>query len=97
MWNIAKQVVAVAIAVLMSYVILTGIFATPSRVAVFLVIGLGILLLIIGILSNLKKGSSVRIGTINRAEFYGVIVAIIGYMIYMNTRIDQIMLELMKK
>ena len=96
MWNITKRIVGVIIMLLMSYVIITELLATPSNTAVFLLMATGILLMVIGIFSNIRRHSRISIGAVNRAEFYGAIVTMVGYMIYMNTRIDQIMLQLMK-
>lgn len=95
MINILKAIVVSIIIVLMSFVVVTSLLGTPSDIALFILIGLGIALMIFGILSNVKAGSPIRIGVINRAEFYGMVVAMVSYMIYMNTRIDQIMFKLM--
>ena len=88
MLNIIKRVVVLFIALLMGYVILTGIYATPVNVALFLLMGMGIILLVIGIISNIKRSSAIKLGVINRAEFYGVVVFLMGFMMYQNNRID---------
>ena len=96
MWNIVKQGLALIIVGVIAYVIITTIYSTPSNIALFMLMGLGVALMIIGIITNIGKSSSISVGVINRAEFYGVVVAIVGYMVYLSTRIDQIMLTLMK-
>lgn len=51
-------------------------------------ISLGALLMVVGILSNIIRHSKAKLGTINRAEFYGGIVILVGFMFTMNQRID---------
>lgn len=36
------------------------------------------------------SNSPIRVGMINRGEFYGVVVVIIGAFFYLNNRIDSI-------
>jgi hypothetical protein len=48
-----------------------------------------LLLMVLGFLRSIHF-SKIKVGAINRAEFYGVVVAMVGVLMYMNTRIDQI-------
>ena len=50
----------------------------------------------IGILSNIRTNNSIRVGNTNRAGFYCVVVVITGYMLYINTIMDQIMFEIVE-
>ena len=47
---------------------------------------MGIVLAILGILTNVKRNSPIRVDVINRARFYGVAVVLIARVIYLNTR-----------
>ncbi|MFH1087373.1 MAG: hypothetical protein V1737_02150 [Chloroflexota bacterium] len=96
MWGIAKRVIGTITVLLTCYVVITSLLAAPSRTALSLMMAVGILLMVIGILSSLRRHSRVSIGVVGRAEFYGALVTMAGYMMYMNTRIDQIMLQLMQ-
>jgi len=57
--------------------------------------GSGVTLMAIGILSNIRTNNPIRVGNTNRAGFYGVVVVIAGYMLYIN-RIDQIVSEIVE-
>lgn len=57
----------------------------------------GITMAIISVLRNTKRQSPIKVGAITRAEFYGVIIALISWIFIINNRIDQIMLILMQR
>lgn len=95
MFYIFKRVIALFIAVVIIYMIVSSFWGVVSDTTTFILMGLGILLVVIGILSNVMRSSPIKVGTINRAEFYRVVVALVGYIMYVNTRIDQIMIKLM--
>jgi hypothetical protein len=96
MLSIIKRVVVVIVSLLMAFVVITELYDTPPSVALVTMGLAGALLAVIGILTNVRRSSPVRVGVINRAEFYGVVVVLISCIIYLNTRIDQIMFMLMK-
>ena len=90
MLNIIKRIVAGLVALLMTYTILTGMFATPNDIALYMLIVAGIVLLIVGLLTNIRRMSRISLGTISRAEFFGVIAVLIGWMFMLNNRIDSL-------
>jgi len=94
--SIIKRVVAAVVILSMSYVLITTFYGTPTKLALVVSGGAGVLLALVGTLSNLHRSSPIRVGTINRAAFYGVVVFLTTCMIYLNTRIDQIMITLVK-
>ena len=70
-----------------------------NNLSVLLII-LGLTLLLIGILTNITHRSTPKLGAISRTEVYGVVVALVGYMFYINNRIDtvyQTIITLMNK
>lgn len=97
MLNIIKFIVVTVVSLLMVYVVITGLFETPPDVALVMLGIAGAILAIIGILTSVRRNSPIRVGVINRAEFYGVVVVLVTYIFYLNTRIDQIMLLLMQQ
>ena len=86
-------IVALFIVIFLVISILSIIFSPLADIAWIasqVLIGLGILLFIMGILNSLIRHSAMKIGALSRAEFYGVVIAMIGYMFMLNLRIDTI-------
>jgi asparagine N-glycosylation enzyme membrane subunit Stt3 len=107
MLNILKIVIA-ALLIMAIILVLVNVFALSSQTQLFnyILIGLSLLLAIIGVITALTRHSKLSLGTINRAEFYGVTGFLFGCMMTlyvamngrfdtMNGRIDDIMLILM--
>ena len=69
----------------MTQVVFTTFQATPVEFALLLTGIMGIVLAILGILTNVRGNSPIRVDVINRAGFYGVAVVLITCMIYLNT------------
>ena len=86
--NTLKRFVAVAIMVVVAWAIISTFLNVQAFVTAYILIALGILLFLVSFLSNIRRSSPIRIGVINRGEFYGVVVVILGAFFYMNTRID---------
>lgn len=55
-----------------------------------MLIAWGAILLIISILSNITRNSPMKLKPANRAEFYSVVVVLVGMLLTMNSRIDAI-------
>ena len=102
MWGTAKGIVVAFISGMMTFLLFNLIFNIPplsptgQTVAISIFGLLGLILLVIGLLSNIKRQSKAKLGTINRAEFYGMVTILLSVMLYMNTRIDQIMIMLVQ-
>ena len=107
MLNILRIVIS-ALLVIAAILALVNIFALGSQTQLFnyILLGLSLSLAIIGVIIALTRHSKLSLGTINRAEFYGVAgsllalmmtlyVAMNGRIDTMNGRIDDIMLILM--
>ena len=93
-----KMVIILLVSLAVVFIVSSILIPIPETIlpeSYFVLIGLGILLAVIGILTNLERESKIKVGVINRAEFYGV-VALFAYMQYMGNRIDQIMLILIQ-
>ena len=103
MWNTVKKVVSTLIVFAVAYNVVTVMFATPSDVALLMLAILAIILFVAGIVSSSTRNSPLKLGSISRAEFYGVVVFLVSIMLFMftkidqtNARIDQIMVILMQ-
>jgi hypothetical protein len=103
MWNTIKKVIGTLIVFVVAYNIITVMFATPSDVAILMLAILAIVLFVAGIASGSTRNSPLKLGSINRAEFYGVVVFLVSIILFMftkidqtNARIDQIMIILMQ-
>ena len=71
------------------------IYNIPYSILPPIIIGLGVILFILSILSNMRRSSPPKIGAVNRYEYYSAIVVLIGILLYlygsmetMNGRID---------
>jgi asparagine N-glycosylation enzyme membrane subunit Stt3 len=108
MLNTLKIVIAVLL-MMVIILVLFNVLALGSQTQLFnyILIGLSLILTIIGVITAFTRHSKLSLGTINRAEFYGVIaflfgclmtiyVAMNGRLDIVNGRIDNIMLILMK-
>ena len=101
-----KKIVATLITILIALTVVDSFFGLPAMTdtvanhSIFSLIILGIVLAVLGLLSAISHHSVIRLGAINRAEFYGVLVAINGilfqWMLHMSNRVDQIMILLAK-
>jgi len=87
---ILKRAIAVVIVVVFVWGLVTMLYNIASYVTALLLVVLGAILAIISVLSDTKRHSPIKVGNINRGEFYGVIVVVVGCMFYLNTRIDSI-------
>ena len=103
MWNTVKKVVGTLIVFAVAYNVITVMFATPSDIAILMLAILAITLFVAGIVSGSTRNSPLKLGSIDRAEFYGVVVFLITIMLFTftkidqtNARIDQIMIILMQ-
>lgn len=103
MWDTVKKVVGTLIVFAVAYNIVTVMFAMPSDIAILMLAILAIILFVAGIVSGSTRNSPLKIGSINRAEFYGIMVFLVSIMLFMftkidqtNARIDQIMIILMQ-
>ena len=74
----------------MLYAIVAITYNVPYSVIPPILIGLGLILLVLSILSNIKRNSPKKLGAANRGEFYSVIVVLIGVPLAINGRIDDI-------
>lgn len=105
MWlKILKVIIGIAIVILLVYFTTITMLITKYQITGLLpliLVILGFALALIDVLSNIAKSSPIKVGGINRAEFYGVMTVVIGSGIsmYLSTqsRIDQIMLILMQR
>ena len=88
--HIFKGVVAGIITALILYALVAIIYNVPYSIIPPILAGFGVLLLILSIVSNIKRNSSVKLGATSRSEFYAVIVILISVLLYMNGRIDDI-------
>jgi hypothetical protein len=108
MLNTLKWVIAVLLTIAF-ILVLFSVFALGSQTQLFnsILILLSLILVIIGVITAITRQSKLSLGTINRAEFYGVIGALFGFLMTLyvamngrldavNGRIDAIMLILMK-
>ena len=94
-WILFTLVGIVTVMIIISvFASLTDLFG-PLGIALIV---LGIVLALVGFFTNVTHNSPVKVGTISRAEFYGVMIALAGWIFQVQTtlngRIDQIMLEL---
>ena len=102
MWNRLKIIVVWLIVCLM-FVIFYSIIANTQlslevlSISILVLAILGATLTLLGVFSNIKRRSKIKVGAINRAEFYGVLVTLISALFYLNTRIDQIMMLLAQR
>ena len=94
---ILKRIVAVIMAVIVLYSASALIYSLPTNLAPILLGVFGFISFIIGILSNLRSNGPHKAGVINRAELYGMVVLIFGAIMYLNNRIDQVILLLAQK
>lgn len=90
------KIVAIITASVVSWAVVTTMYNMPSYLTSYIVIGSGIMLFLIGFLSNIRRNSPISVGAINRGEFYGVVVVILGAFFYLNTRIDTLFTLLAK-
>jgi len=70
------------------YAIVAAISKIPYGAAAYVLIGLGAIALLISIARNISRNSPIKIGAANRAEFYSVVVILIGFMFTINLRVD---------
>ena len=96
MFHIAARVLPLLMAGAIAYIIVTAFWGETQEISAFVVVGLGLLMALIGLLQSIRRNSPLTLGAISRTEVYGVIGAVVGYLVYTNTRIDQIMLKLME-
>jgi hypothetical protein len=86
--NVLKYSVAVAILFFVIWAIVSTLIGEPNYKTAYFIIAFGIILFLISFFTNIGHNSPVKLGVINRGEFYGVVAVIIGSFFYMNTRID---------
>ncbi len=86
--SILKKFVATIVILVVTWAVITSMFNMPSYITAYMVIASGVLLFLVNFLSNIKHNSPIKVGLINRGEFYGVVVVILGAFFYLNTRID---------
>lgn len=102
MWNTIKTVVVATIVGMMTGFLFQLTFEIPvvslniKNIYILILGVLGLILVAIGLLTNIKRQSKAQLGTINRAEFYGAMTIVLSIFFYMNTRIDQIMIILVQ-
>ena len=85
-----KKIVTTLIIILIAIIVTGNFFGVPKLpdFSLVLLVFLGATLVLLGLLTALERRSALSLGVINRAEFYGVVVVILGAFFYMNTRID---------
>jgi hypothetical protein len=88
--SILKTVVATAIALVLLLAFITTLIGTPVNALAYTVIALGVALLILSLLSNIMHQSRIKIGAINRGEFYSVVAIIMGWLFLLTNRIDSL-------
>jgi len=88
--RILKVIVVGLITTLILYAIVAIIYSIPYSVIPPILIGLGIIMFVLSISSNIKRSSLPKLGAVNRGEFYSLIVVLIGVLLAMNGRIDAI-------
>lgn len=88
--SILKRIVAIIITAVILYTVFAIIFSLPYSVAPYMLIGWGLILLIISVLSNIHKNSPRKLGVANRYEFYSVTVVLVGLIVGINLRVDSI-------
>ena len=88
MLHILRGIVAAIIGGVLLYAIVAVIYNIPYDLVPYLLIGWGLILLIMSILSNIKRNSPIKIGAANHGEFYAVITVLIGILIGINGRVD---------
>lgn len=86
--SILKKLVANIVMLVVTCVVIDSMFNMPSYFTAYMVIASGVLLFLVNYLSNVKRNSPIRVGSINRGEFSGVVVVILEAFFYLNTRID---------
>ena len=90
MLHILKLIIATIITALVVVILTNSFFDYPKLpdFSLILLIVLSVLLTVLGIFSSIVRHSSISLGAISRAEFYGVVVLIIAAFFYLNTRVD---------
>jgi hypothetical protein len=86
--SILKKFVATVVILVVAWAVITSMFSAPGYITAYIVIASGVLLFLVNFLSNIRHNSPVHVGAINRGEFYGVVVVILGAFFYLNTRLD---------
>ena len=71
-----------------AWALVTSMFNVSGYITAYMLIAVGFIMFIVHFLSNVIRNSPLRVGAINRGEFYSVIVVILGAFFYLNTRID---------
>lgn len=88
--RILKGIVAGIITALILYAIVAIIYNIPYSIVPPIIIGLGVILFVFSILSNIERTSPSKVGAANRYEFYSVTALLIGFLFALNLRIDSI-------
>jgi hypothetical protein len=86
--SILLRFVAIAVMIVIAWAVISTLIDTSTYITAYIIIGLGVILALISFLSNIRHNSPISLGLINRGEFYGVVVVIIGSFFYLNTRVD---------
>ena len=90
MLRIFKSIVAISITALILYAIIAVIFSVPYGAIPPFLIGLGVIMFVLSIASNITRNSLPEVGAANRYEFYSVTVVLVGFLFALNLRIDSI-------
>jgi hypothetical protein len=93
MLTILKIIVFILIVILIIFAISSwvfDIFPDATNTTLWIVSALGLLLALIGLLTSISRHSKIKLGNVNRAELYGVSIAIAAWLFQMNLRIDSL-------
>ncbi len=88
--RIIKGIVVGIITAVILYAIVAIIYNMPYDILPPIIIGLGVILFIFSISSNIKRNSPPKVGTVTQTEFFSVMAVLIGVLLAMNGRIDDI-------
>lgn len=90
MSSLFKKVLYAAILIVFILAIVTTFSGISNTVVVIILMALGFILFVVDMLSKITRNSPLKIGGLTRGEFYGILVIMVSYLMYLNTRIDSI-------
>ena len=88
--RILKGIVAGIIAALILYAIYAIVYSVPYDIIPPIIIGFGVFLFILSVFSNIKRSSPLKLGAVSQTQFWSVMAVMVGVLLAMNGRIDDI-------
>lgn len=86
-FRVIKNVAVLVIIAFTAYMVILFLDGTNNLKATNALMATGSVVALIGFLASITRNGRVKVGNINRAEFYGLGGMLIGYLIYMHTLI----------